>query len=310
MDFSILIPAYNAEKYIGRCIESILSQTYTDFEVIIIDDGSYDNTYKLCKQYAEKDPRISIFKQKNIGVASTRNKLIQLAKGEWILFIDADDYIAPQYTEIFKKYISTINSDVYVCDYNITTKTEIKSITYQFQNKEDYLKKLLDWRKINTTLWGKAIRRTLILQTHIHFNPHFNMGEDFCFMSKLFYYANEITHIPQSLYYFNNENPQSITHNTIKYAKDFIEYQIDTEKFYKAQADYCKYKKIIENTKVHLAEHMYVNFNNFPSWLTDRDTFQTFKLLNVGNKIRYLLIKFRLKYLLKIVHIISRKINH
>lgn len=310
MNFSILIPVYNAEKYIKRCLESVLSQTYTDFEVILIDDGSCDNTYEICKQYAEKDLRINVFKQQNIGVALTRNKLIQLAKGEWILFVDADDYIAPQYIETFEKYISNGKSDVYVCNYNIATKTEIKPITYQFRNKQDYLKKLLDWRKINSSLWAKAIRRELIIQTQIYFNPHFNMGEDLCFMSKLFYYANDIIYIPQHLYYFNNCNPQSMTHNLSKYTNDFIDYQIDIEQFYKTKKDYYKYRKIIENTKVYLAEQVYANFNNYPYWLIKKTNFQSFKLLILANKIRYILIILKLKYLLKTIHKLSVKIKY
>lgn len=90
---SVIIPAYNAENEICRCIDSILQQTFRDFEIILIDDGSKDRTREICEEYANKDNRIHFFSQSNKGVAATRNRGIDLAKGEWITFVDADDYL-------------------------------------------------------------------------------------------------------------------------------------------------------------------------------------------------------------------------
>ncbi len=90
---SIVIPVYNVEKYLPQCIESIIRQTFTDFELILVDDGSTDNSLKICKEYAARDSRITVFHQENLGVSRARNYGLKLAQGEWITFVDSDDWI-------------------------------------------------------------------------------------------------------------------------------------------------------------------------------------------------------------------------
>lgn len=104
--FSILIPAFNVDKYIDKCIQSILNQSHANFEVIIIDDGSTDETLKICKKYESIDSRIKVFHQLNMGIVETRNRLIKLANGNWVVFIDADDYVKENYLSCFTNYIN------------------------------------------------------------------------------------------------------------------------------------------------------------------------------------------------------------
>ena len=92
---SVIVPVYKAEKYVGECIESILSQTYTDFELLLVDDGSPDKSGEICDYYAGKDPRIIVYHKENGGVSSARNYGIEHAVGEWICFVDSDDTILP-----------------------------------------------------------------------------------------------------------------------------------------------------------------------------------------------------------------------
>ena len=101
MKFSILIPAYNASKYIRRCLNSLINQTFQDFEIIVIDDGSKDDTLPILKEFQNKDKRVNVFHQENHGVAYTRNRLLDYAKGEWIAFVDADDYVNKEYLYYF-----------------------------------------------------------------------------------------------------------------------------------------------------------------------------------------------------------------
>ena len=91
MVFSVLIPAYNVESYIRKCLDSIKHQLFADFEAIIIDDGSTDRTLQICKEYESCDKRFNVYHQDNIGIVNTRNRLLELAKGEWVTFLDADD---------------------------------------------------------------------------------------------------------------------------------------------------------------------------------------------------------------------------
>lgn len=91
---SVIVPVYNVEKYLRKCVDSILSQTFTDFELLLIDDGSKDHSGEICDEYALQDDRVKVFHKENGGVSSARNLGIDVAKGEWITFVDADDYIA------------------------------------------------------------------------------------------------------------------------------------------------------------------------------------------------------------------------
>lgn len=123
---SIIIPIYNAEQFIRRCIDSILEQTYTDFELLLIDDGSTDDSSRICDVYSENDSRIKVFHKKNGGVSSARNVGLDNANGEWIVFIDSDDAINNQYLSVTKK--ATVDLILTGCDYSGATyiKDKIK----------------------------------------------------------------------------------------------------------------------------------------------------------------------------------------
>ena len=117
---SIIIPVYNGEKFISRCVDSVLSQTYSDFELILVNDGSKDNSGKLCDAYAQKDPRIRVIHQENGGVSRARNRGLDAAKGDVISFVDIDDYIAPQMLEVALKYLT----DADICMFDAVTVWE------------------------------------------------------------------------------------------------------------------------------------------------------------------------------------------
>src|SRR5690606_6348044 len=114
VQFSIIIPIYNAEKYLVRCIQSILDQTYQNFELILVNDGSQDNSLSISERYAKKDDRIKVVSQKNQGVSSARNRGIELAKAEYVTFIDSDDFIASDYLKIFSSDAEIHNADIMI----------------------------------------------------------------------------------------------------------------------------------------------------------------------------------------------------
>ena len=124
---SIIIPIFNAENYLKRMLESILGQSYQKFECILIDDGSSDSSYSICKEYEEKDTRMRCFTQKNHGVSYTRNKGISLARGKFIAFLDADDFIPPNYLYELVKCCEI--GDVAICD---TVFLDEKAVKFRF----------------------------------------------------------------------------------------------------------------------------------------------------------------------------------
>ena len=172
---SIIIPVYNSEKYIGRCIDSILNQTYTNYELILIDDGSTDNSLKILNDYKKKDNRIRVYSQKNKGVAITRNRGIKLSNGQYICFIDNDDYIENKYLENLVS--NCCNNDFVIGGYKRVSDDKIL-----FKKK---LKNTNFSKFENVAPWGKLIKKSYLINNKIEFFS-FPIGEDIIFNIKLF----------------------------------------------------------------------------------------------------------------------------
>ena len=109
---SVIVPVYNVEEYVGKCIGSIINQTYTNLEILINNDGSTDSSYEICKSYAEKDNRIRLFSQENKGLSVARNAMIEKVTGDYILFVDSDDWIFPEHVE---RLVSLLEDNVEDC---------------------------------------------------------------------------------------------------------------------------------------------------------------------------------------------------
>lgn len=192
MLISIVIPIYNAEKDIPHCLNSILEQEYPSFEIILINDGSSDNSGKICDEYAQKDSRIKVFHKPNGGVSSARNLGINNARGEWITFIDADDYIEqnffcsiPQYdySLIITNWKPTSSDDYieYLSPNEITNQKQIN----QFINNNLQL-------DILRCPWAKFFKRSIITDNNILFDERFKIGEDTLFVMSYLSYCKKI----------------------------------------------------------------------------------------------------------------------
>jgi len=167
---SVIIPAYNSEKYIGRCLDSVLEQSFEDFEVLVIDDGSTDGTGKIVKEYATHDERVIYKRQKNMGVAKTRNKAIKLAKGELIAFIDNDDYIDKDY---LKKLLPIQGEDLVLSGYRRPNDAGKVIKEVRLENTE--------WSKfVVPTPWAKICRKEFLVKNDLQFLDN-NIGEDVYF---------------------------------------------------------------------------------------------------------------------------------
>ena len=120
---SVIIPAYNAERYLNCCVDSVLNQTYKDFEIILVDDGSTDKSGEICDEYAEKDDRIRVIHKKNGGLSDARNSGIEAAKGEFLTFLDSDDYFHPEYLKILILNAEHYSADIAICNYIVKRET-------------------------------------------------------------------------------------------------------------------------------------------------------------------------------------------
>ncbi len=218
---SIIIPIYNAENYIRRCINSILNQTYQNYEIILIDDGSTDNSREILNEF-KANKKIRIYFQKNMGVAKTRNKGIKLSRGKYIAFIDNDDYIDRDYLEKLYKNIS--NNDIIISGYRRVN--DIKTL---------FLSKLenTDWSKYMIMApWAKFYKKEFLLKNEIEFLSN-NIGEDVYFNLIAYSSTDKIKIIPYIGYnwYFNNK---SVSNTIQKSMKNDIKFLYLLDKIYEA----------------------------------------------------------------------------
>ena len=184
---SVIVPVYNAEQYLPRCIESVLAQTFVDWEMLLIDDGSTDASGSICDEYAAKDERIRVFHKENGGVSSARNLGLDNAQGEWITFVDSDDYIEENYLKSFE---GNLDADLVVGNIQMIRKQEVEEVGshispgYYNDIKSEVANCLTNLCFLAP--WGKMFRRTLVLG--LHFDESMCISEDtkyvFSFISR------------------------------------------------------------------------------------------------------------------------------
>lgn len=179
---SIIVPVYNTKDYLHRCVDSILAQTFTDFELLLIDDGSTDSSGIICDNYSQIDSRVRVFHKKNGGVSSARNIGLDNANGEWITFVDSDDWVAAAYIE--KLYEKTDHVDLlmsYAKCYNQQGEIKQKKYLERYINSEDigilFLEHDLGWQ---TSPWAKFFKKDII--DELRFVEGMHIGEDMVFL--------------------------------------------------------------------------------------------------------------------------------
>ncbi|MBE6349542.1 MAG: glycosyltransferase [Spirochaetaceae bacterium] len=220
---SIIVPVYKVEKYLSKCIDSILAQTFKDFELILINDGSPDNSPKICNDYAQKDSRIKVIHQKNAGVSAARNAGLDIAKGEYIGFVDSDDWIEPSTYEIAYNTAIEREADIVQWDF-IFDYTSGKKIEKKF-GVEGYFNIAEDSSYFYGGMWHKLISKKLIDFESIRFPVGLKYAEDRCFGIDCFLLAKKTYHISKVLYHYcvNEESASfSISRDTILKDVNFV----------------------------------------------------------------------------------------
>ncbi len=219
---SIIVPIYNVERYLDKCIQSILNQQYTQFELILVDDGSSDNCSSICDEYQKNDNRIIVIHKENGGIVSARQAGVEVATGEYIVCIDGDDWIAPQYLQKMKEVIDLKNPDVICCGYynafegsNIEVPSAVRQGYYSHNDLEREIFPSLIAGKggkgFPPSLWAKAFRRTIYQQQQL-VNVKVVMGEDSACVYPIIFHAQDMYVLQDCLYYYR-QNPTSITNS-------------------------------------------------------------------------------------------------
>ncbi len=201
---SIIVPVYDVENYLQKCIDSILAQTFTDFELILVDDGSPDNCPALCDTAAAKDARVRVIHQKNGGLSAARNAGLDVARGEWIGFVDSDDYIAPEMYEKLYRAVQQTGADFALCDFAEVDEAGAPSnarthgvITQQIFTERELLQSA--YLTMMLVAWNKLYRRAIFAQLRY---PVGKLNEDIFVSPDICLQAQKAVVVPEALYYY------------------------------------------------------------------------------------------------------------
>lgn len=212
MMLSLIIPIYNASTYLAFSLESLLSQPFQDFELILVDDGSTDASPSICDEYAAKDERIRVLHEPHSGVANSRQVGLEAAKGMYILYVDADDQVDSCMIADMYQVVVDQEADLVLCDYReLTHEGEV----YRKQEPTALdgvavLEDILDG-KLYGALWNKMMRREWLLQTKAAFPQRLTMREDLVFLSQCLPYASKIAYLPKAYYGYERRNASALT---------------------------------------------------------------------------------------------------
>ena len=240
---SIIVPVYNVQNSVARCLESICAQTWKNIEIILVNDGSRDESFSVCEQFREKDPRIVLVDKSNSGVSDTRNCGMTLASGKYVQFVDSDDYIEPDFTERLVTAAETNNADLVIAPYwmvipansckagqaleslqenlGIEEKRPDDVREYGFLPEGIYDRDTFALRLMEkpasffySVLWNKLYRRDILVDNHLQFTSEVRWAEDLVFNLEYILYANVFVSIPKAGYHYV-QNPQSPSQPTI-----------------------------------------------------------------------------------------------
>lgn len=205
---SIVVPIYNAENYLRRCVDSILNQEYTDFELLLVNDGSTDASGDICEEYGAQDPRVIVIQKENTGVSDSRNRALDRAMGKYLQFLDSDDWITPDATRLFVRAAEEYGCDMVISDFyrvvgeRLSTKGDIEEegvltreefAAHMMENPADFY---------YGVLWNKLYRRDIVEEHNLRMDTDINWCEDFMFNLEYIRYAKVFYALHAPIYYY------------------------------------------------------------------------------------------------------------
>ncbi len=232
MKYSVIIPVYKAENTIERCLESLLNQPHKDIEILIINDGSPDESGSICKKYTDNYSCVRYFEKENGGVSSARNLGLDEATGEYVLFVDSDDYVAQNYFETIERHRKEKLPDLLLFGYQNFGSNNNSWNTgdyYVYGEREVSRKVDLAIREyLFSSLWSKAFKRSIIKDNNLKFDIDLLIGEDQAFIFQFALYVKNIVSISETLYYVGIENAGSLSRKCRDYlAEQLLKGNID-----------------------------------------------------------------------------------
>lgn len=233
---SVVIPVYKVEKYLGKCLDSIINQTYKNLEIIVVNDGSPDNCSKIIEEYSKKDKRIKVINKVNGGLSDARNVGIENSNGKYISFVDSDDYVSKYYFETLYNNLNKYNCEISICNQIIfeekdTIVDKINSEDIKIYNSTEALKLMLYQKKINNSAWGKLYLKSLFEKVRY---PKGKIYEDIPTTYKTFLNSEKIC-VSSCKYYFylkrNNSISSKFSENTLDILENVYAMKEDLKRY-------------------------------------------------------------------------------
>lgn len=229
---SVIVPIYNVEQYLEECFDSLLSQTYENTEIILVDDGSPDASGKLADQLKLRDDRVMVVHKKNGGLSDARNAGMKIAKGEYITFVDSDDYLDHSFIETLVALVIENDADIVQCDNSRKPdKLGQGSGVVQIMEGGAAFVELMKYKVVSPTAWGKLYKRSLFTDNGIIF-PVGRIHEDTAILYKLIYFAKHVACFNRVLYYYRvNENSIMTASYTDRHYESVVKYHDELDEF-------------------------------------------------------------------------------
>lgn len=239
---SVIIPVYNVETYLRECVESVLAQTYTNFELLLIDDGSKDSSPAICDEFAQMDSRVVVIHKGNEGPSATRNRGLQEARGEYIVFVDSDDLVDSQMLEKMERVMTRYQTDLCISGFlrfkdDWKQKVRISPYSLMILQSQQELASVYTKAKTNmfgVSIWAKMYRTEIIRENDIHFLEHIDYEEDCCFNLDYFRHVNTVSVLRDYFYYYRQMD-QSLSKG---YRKNSFKFLVN---------GYCRRKEYLES---------------------------------------------------------------
>ena len=229
---SVIVPVYNAERYLERCVNSIFAQTFTDYELILVDDGSTDDSGKMCDDYARSNPQVCVIHQTNQGVSAARQKGLDAASGQYVIFADPDDWVEPTMLEELQEAAINNDADVVICDFWINNSEVTGDRKYQNPRalSSDSVLRQLILGELHGFTWNKLYRSSCLKKHNVAFPQGINYSEDLWFNCKLFLNHDvKVAYLQKPFYhydYYSNSSGLSrkLTARSVKDYLSFVEF--------------------------------------------------------------------------------------
>ena len=326
---SVIVPVYKVEKYINQCIDSIINQTYTNLEIILVDDGSPDNCGNICDEYAKKDKRIKVIHKENEGVSIARNIGLENSNGKYVTFIDSDDWVDEEYCKTLFESLKKQEADCAACGYNRVTGETVEKInsdnSEKLYNSKEYLIKILNPQTGLGFCHMKLYKKEIL--SGIEFEKNIVVGEDALFNIKISKKIKKAAFVSRTLYNYRINSESVVKKYDKDYAKKYLtsmevikryieeEYKEDKEvlqNYYNFVAfhvlliavNYCFHPKNDEKNKIRLLKYV-CNINEFKIAIKKSN----YNNISITRKITLFTLKHKLYYFTKLICIIRNKQN-